>query len=232
MSQLLKLKDRVSINIPTPNRKDKKTKSILQGVVAFVGPVKFAEGDDWVGIRLIGNSVGQGQNDGTVDGVLYFEERCPPRDGIFMRQDAVTQTTGRRRSSFGRRSSLVSLQLHLKEVDERDDKEDELRLEGAERDRIVVDQSEVERTALPIQQTSIERLLGSQIELLEKKVESLKNDRVNLESMLEEMTLNNLRMKEQLELISMNNENARKQLHELVPKENEIDLYWMHANHW
>jgi hypothetical protein len=38
----------------------------LEGVVAFLGSVDFADGDDWVGVRLTGSSVGLGKNDGTV----------------------------------------------------------------------------------------------------------------------------------------------------------------------
>jgi PAS domain S-box-containing protein len=43
----------------------------LQGNVAFVGNVHFAEGI-WVGIQLTGPSVGRGNTDGTVQGRHYF----------------------------------------------------------------------------------------------------------------------------------------------------------------
>ena len=45
----------------------------LEGVIAFLGPVSFAQGDDWVGVRLTGSSVGLGRNDGSVHGQQYFE---------------------------------------------------------------------------------------------------------------------------------------------------------------
>ena len=45
----------------------------LQGIVAHLGPVQFASDDEYVGIRLTGPSVGQGQNDGSVQGVRYFD---------------------------------------------------------------------------------------------------------------------------------------------------------------
>lgn len=64
---------------PTPNR--------LEGVVLFRGPVKFASGDDWVGVRLTGPSAGQGKNDGSVKDVRYFD--APPSCGIFVREAAV-----------------------------------------------------------------------------------------------------------------------------------------------
>ena len=45
----------------------------LEGVVAHLGPVQFAPGSDWIGIRLTGPSIGKGKNDGTVKGVFYFD---------------------------------------------------------------------------------------------------------------------------------------------------------------
>ena len=45
----------------------------LEGIVAHLGPVQFAPGDDWIGVRLTGPSVGRGKNDGTVKGVRYFD---------------------------------------------------------------------------------------------------------------------------------------------------------------
>lgn len=55
----------------------------LEGVVAFLGNVMFAAGDDWVGVRLSGVSVGLGKNDGSVQGVRYFS--CGPQNGLFVR---------------------------------------------------------------------------------------------------------------------------------------------------
>ena len=62
----------------------------LEGVVAYVGAVEFsADEDDWVGIRLTGDSAGQGKNDGTVQGKSYFA--CPPLCGIFVKRSAVSK---------------------------------------------------------------------------------------------------------------------------------------------
>ena len=63
----------------------------LEGVVAFVGSVSFAEGDDWVGVRLTGSSVGLGKNDGNVQGEQYFE--CPPQSGLFIKKNSVSKRT-------------------------------------------------------------------------------------------------------------------------------------------
>lgn len=57
----------------------------LQGVVAFLGPVSFSDGDDWVGVRLTGDSLGCGKNDGSVKGVVYFEN-CPLNGGVFVKR--------------------------------------------------------------------------------------------------------------------------------------------------
>ena len=64
----------------------------LTGVVAFVGPVRFSEGNDWVGVRLTGESQGKGRNDGTVKGVKYFDN-CPPNGGMFVKESALTRRT-------------------------------------------------------------------------------------------------------------------------------------------
>mmetsp|Transcript_30720 Transcript_30720/g.73696 ORF Transcript_30720/g.73696 Transcript_30720/m.73696 type:complete len:1306 (-) Transcript_30720:2676-6593(-) len=61
----------------------------LEGVVAFVGGVSFAEGSDWVGVRLTGSSVGLGKNDGSVQGKQYFD--CPPQSGLFVKKQAVSK---------------------------------------------------------------------------------------------------------------------------------------------
>lgn len=60
----------------------------LQGVVLFVGQVDFASGK-WVGVRLTGNSVGEGNTDGEVSGKRYFSSdvNC----GVFVRPDQVTK---------------------------------------------------------------------------------------------------------------------------------------------
>lgn len=59
----------------------------LEGVVAFAGNVDFAEGSDWVGVRLTGSSVGQGKNDGSVQGISYFS--APPNSGLFVRKSQI-----------------------------------------------------------------------------------------------------------------------------------------------
>lgn len=61
----------------------------LEGVVAFLGSVAFADGDDWVGVRLTGSSVGLGRNDGTVQGKRYFD--CPPQCGLFVKKNLVSR---------------------------------------------------------------------------------------------------------------------------------------------
>jgi len=209
MTQRLKLNDRVSINHrPTTNPNDKRTKITLQGVVAYLGPVSFADGDDWVGIRFIGNSVGQGRNDGSVDGKLYFKERCRPKDGIFVRRDAVTRRVG----SF---RSLIA--LHAKEEDAiRDEKEEDLRLEVANRDG---HNEEERKDLLTWQNLSAQRFLGSRMKALEREMKSLKSERMKSDLKLEEITLDNQRMKEQLEVVTMDNKSVRKRLHDLMPIE-------------
>ncbi len=63
--------------------------SSLQGVIAYLGPVKFAEGTDWVGIRLTGPSVGKGKNDGTVQGIQYFQTGGVPNGGLFVKKSVL-----------------------------------------------------------------------------------------------------------------------------------------------
>ena len=80
---LLRLNDPVHV--------ERDSQQQLEGVVAYVGPVKFAEGDDWVGVQLTGLSVGQGKNDGTVQGEQYFS--CGPGCGVFVRAVHVIPRT-------------------------------------------------------------------------------------------------------------------------------------------
>jgi hypothetical protein len=70
----------------------------LQGVIAFTGKVAFAEGYDWVGIRLTGPSVGQGKNDGSVKGKRYFfaagtatATQVGNKNGLFVRHSALQE---------------------------------------------------------------------------------------------------------------------------------------------
>jgi len=62
----------------------------LKGVIAFMGPVSFAEGSDWVGVRLTGDSVGEGRNDGSVKGKRYFED-CGENGGAFVRKSSISK---------------------------------------------------------------------------------------------------------------------------------------------
>mmetsp|Transcript_24759 Transcript_24759/g.28236 ORF Transcript_24759/g.28236 Transcript_24759/m.28236 type:complete len:326 (+) Transcript_24759:265-1242(+) len=65
-------------------------KKHFEGIVAYLGPVKFGDRDtqdDWVGIQLTGDSVGNGKNDGSVLGERYFT--CRPSSGIFVRKNKV-----------------------------------------------------------------------------------------------------------------------------------------------
>lgn len=59
--------------------------SNASGVVAFIGTTHFASGT-WVGVDL---DAPTGKNDGTVQGVRYFEAR--PRHGIFVRGNKLIQ---------------------------------------------------------------------------------------------------------------------------------------------
>ena len=83
----LKLNDPVQID-----QKQSTSNSPLSGVVAFLGPVEFSDGDDWVGIRLTGTSVGKGKNDGTVNDKKYFDVSGSAGDGggLFVRAGAGT----------------------------------------------------------------------------------------------------------------------------------------------
>ena len=49
------------------------------GVIAFLGPTQFAKGE-WAGVIM---EKPEGKNDGTVQGVTYFQ--CPPQHGLFAR---------------------------------------------------------------------------------------------------------------------------------------------------
>ena len=80
----LKGNDPVTVDQKSPNPP-------LEGVVLYLGPVDFADGD-WVGVRLTGSSVGKGKNDGTVQGRAYFKN-CPPNGGTFVRASQVHKRT-------------------------------------------------------------------------------------------------------------------------------------------
>ena len=61
--------------------------TLLEGVVAYLGPQDFAPGNDWVGVRLTGASCGRGRNDGSVKGKRYFV--CPEKCGVFVHSSAI-----------------------------------------------------------------------------------------------------------------------------------------------
>lgn len=54
------------------------------GVIAFLGPTQFAKGE-WAGVVM---EKPEGKNDGTVQGVVYFQ--CPPKHGLFARLHNLT----------------------------------------------------------------------------------------------------------------------------------------------
>ena len=70
----------------------------LEGIIAHLGPVQFAsstnedDNNSYVGIRLTGSSVGHGQNDGSVQGVRYFDCGSASKGGkcgVFVKRHAV-----------------------------------------------------------------------------------------------------------------------------------------------
>jgi CAP-Gly domain len=65
---------------------DLRTETYWEGIVEYLGPVDFADGHDWVGIRLTGASQGLGKNAGTVQGRQYFD--APANCGLFVRQSS------------------------------------------------------------------------------------------------------------------------------------------------
>eukprot|EP01082_Thalassiosira_pseudonana_P000215 g167.t1 g167 contig1:411927-416535(-) len=66
--------------------------SPLEGIISHLGPVAFAPGSDWIGIRLTGPSVGKGKNDGSVKGTAYFE--CGgEKNGMFVKRSNVEKRT-------------------------------------------------------------------------------------------------------------------------------------------
>ena len=85
------------LRIGTPVLIDRRRGERVEGVVAYVGLVHFASGTDWVGVRLTGPSASRGRNDGSVDGVRYFDTRGGGGGGgdtcgVFVRERNVTRT--------------------------------------------------------------------------------------------------------------------------------------------
>ncbi|EIW67626.1 hypothetical protein TREMEDRAFT_45156 [Tremella mesenterica DSM 1558] len=53
----------------------------MEGTLRFLGPTQFKEGV-WAGVELEGGFAGKGKNDGSVNGVEYFQ--CSPNCGMFV----------------------------------------------------------------------------------------------------------------------------------------------------
>uniref|UniRef100_A0A182J336 CAP-Gly domain-containing protein n=1 Tax=Anopheles atroparvus TaxID=41427 RepID=A0A182J336_ANOAO len=75
------------------------------GILKYLGETQFASGT-WCGVQL---DEGSGKNDGTVDGVRYFE--CPAKYGIFVPIAKVTLSPSARKTSarLSRANSKESL---------------------------------------------------------------------------------------------------------------------------
>ena len=59
----------------------------LEGIVEYLGSVSFANGQDWVGVRLTGDAMGRGKNNGTVHGRHYFDAHT--NCGLFVRKSVL-----------------------------------------------------------------------------------------------------------------------------------------------
>lgn len=79
----------VEFKLNDPVNVSQKNDAPLKGIIAYLGPVDFAEGDDWVGVRLMGDSVGKGKNDGSVQGKKYFSA-SQENGGVFVRRANVS----------------------------------------------------------------------------------------------------------------------------------------------
>ena len=93
----------------------------LNGTVAHLGPVQFAPGSDWIGIKLTDTSIGKGKNNGTVKGLFYFDAGGE-NNGMFVRRANVRKIVSeesprksglkspspRMTSPFGRSASSAS----------------------------------------------------------------------------------------------------------------------------
>jgi len=80
----------------------------LEGIIAYLGPVKFAEGNDWVGVRLTGKSVGKGKNDGSVRGERYFDTGDAMDSGVFVKKKTVSRRTLTRLEELRLKRALAS----------------------------------------------------------------------------------------------------------------------------
>eukprot|EP00592_Proboscia_alata_P007622 CAMPEP_0194353792 /NCGR_PEP_ID=MMETSP0174-20130528/2029_1 /TAXON_ID=216777 /ORGANISM="Proboscia alata, Strain PI-D3" /LENGTH=835 /DNA_ID=CAMNT_0039122469 /DNA_START=142 /DNA_END=2649 /DNA_ORIENTATION=+ len=62
----------------------------MEGVVAYIGNVETLDAFVWFGIRLTGNSIGCGDNNGSINNKDYFMgPLCGPRDGVFVRSSGI-----------------------------------------------------------------------------------------------------------------------------------------------
>ena len=81
----LQLNDLVVVSL---SNNDSSSFTPLEGVIAHIGAVQFAPGNDWIGVRLTGNSKGRGKNNGTVKEICYFD--CEnENDGVFVKKAHV-----------------------------------------------------------------------------------------------------------------------------------------------
>ena len=110
------------LNVGTPVWIRRKGQPLLEGEVAYLGPVEFASArtkrtlttardqkespsahvdseeeddddqDEWVGVCLTGPSVEQGKHSGTVHGIVYFETPLP-HQGLFVRRSNIQLRT-------------------------------------------------------------------------------------------------------------------------------------------
>ena len=95
----------------------------LHGTVAHLGPVQFAPGSNWVGIKLTSEYEGRGKNDGSVKGVFYFDAGGE-NNGVFVRRSNVRKLTdgGIRKSGLKTPSPRMSLARSASNSSDKSDK--------------------------------------------------------------------------------------------------------------
>lgn len=113
----LVLIDSIASNKQTSHSKTRRAQQIdqLEGIVAYLGPVKFKPGDDWVGIQLVRASAGLGRNDGSVQGVRYFDCGDNKKAGVFVKINAVKKQTCQ-----AKLESIEDTEIHVEAVTETD----------------------------------------------------------------------------------------------------------------
>ena len=104
------MSEELKLNVNDPVKVDQKPPNQpLRGIVSYIGSVEFAEGDDWVGVRLTGASVGRGKNDGTVQGKTYFEvSQGAANGGVFVRVSHVRKVVLTKLESLRLKRELAS----------------------------------------------------------------------------------------------------------------------------